>query len=80
MDKLYIVIPAYNEEATINQVIDDWYPVVENSGEESKLVIIDDGSKDGTYRKLKTHSRYFEFLAYNRINVIRQRNRGKGGA
>ena len=29
MDKLFIVIPAYNEEENIRQVIDDWYPVVE---------------------------------------------------
>lgn len=54
MDKLYIVIPAYNEEATINQVIDDWYPVVENIGEESRLVIIDDGSKDRTYEQMES--------------------------
>ena len=29
MDKLFIVIPAYNEEENIRKVIDDWYPVVE---------------------------------------------------
>lgn len=29
MDKLYIVIPAYNEAENIKQVIEDWYPVVE---------------------------------------------------
>lgn len=51
-DVLYIVIPAYNEEDNIRQVIDDWYPVVEkHSGNgKSRLVIIDDGSKDSTYR------------------------------
>lgn len=51
MEKLYIVIPAYNEEENIKQVIDDWYPVVEkhNGNNESRLVIIDDGSKDSTY-------------------------------
>ena len=27
---LYIIIPAYNEEANINQCIDDWYPIVES--------------------------------------------------
>lgn len=28
MDKLYIVIPAYNEQDTIKQVIREWYPIV----------------------------------------------------
>lgn len=49
MDKLYIVIPAYNEEENIENVINDWYPVVEKVGGESRLVIINDGSKDNTY-------------------------------
>ena len=29
MDKLFIIIPAYNEE-NIDAVIKDWYPIVEN--------------------------------------------------
>ena len=53
MDKLYIVIPAYNEEANIDQVIRDWYPVVEKVGNGSKLVIIDDGSKDKTFSMMQ---------------------------
>lgn len=55
MNKLYIVIPAYNEEENIRSVIDDWYPIVEqyNGEGESRLVIIDDGSKDNTYNIMK---------------------------
>lgn len=49
MDKLYIVIPAYNEQDTIEDVVNDWYPVVEKIGNDSRLVIINDGSKDDTY-------------------------------
>ncbi|MCR4903653.1 MAG: glycosyltransferase family 2 protein [Butyrivibrio sp.] len=53
-DSLYIVIPAYNEEENIKNVINDWYPVIEKYGnEDSRLVIIDDGSKDSTYSILK---------------------------
>lgn len=52
MDKLYIVIPAYNEQDNIDEVVKDWYPVVEKTGPDSRLVIIDDGSKDATYEKL----------------------------
>lgn len=48
-EKLYIVIPAYNEEANIKSVIDDWYPVVDKFGDDSRLVIVNDGSKDSTY-------------------------------
>jgi len=53
MDKLYIVIPAYNEEETIETVVRDWHDVAAKVNEQSKIVIIDDGSKDSTYVKLR---------------------------
>lgn len=51
MDKLYIIVPAYNEAENIKKLIDDWYPIVEkyNANGESRLVIVNDGSKDNTY-------------------------------
>lgn len=54
-NRLYIVIPAYNEEENIEQCVNDWYPIVEkHSGNDfSRLVIINDGSKDKTFEKLK---------------------------
>lgn len=51
-DNLYIVIPAYNEEENIESVAREWHEVVKNISQDSKLVIIDDGSKDSTYKKL----------------------------
>ena len=57
MDKLYIVIPAYNEEETIGAVIKDWYPIVEKLGNHSRLVVIDDGSKDSTYQILQQYAK-----------------------
>lgn len=48
MDKLYIVMPAYNEEANIVEVVEEWYPILEGKNEESRLVIADGGSKDKT--------------------------------
>lgn len=53
MDNLYIVIPAYNEEENISMVIDQWYPVVERISKGSRLVIVNDGSKDRTYEIMK---------------------------
>lgn len=52
MEKLFIVIPAYNEEENIEGVAREWHEVVEKIGGGSRLVIIDDGSKDNTYQKL----------------------------
>ena len=57
MDKLYIIIPAYNEEATIRDVIDEWYPMVVMAGTESRLVIIDDGSRDKTLKTAENEAR-----------------------
>ncbi|MCR4744707.1 MAG: glycosyltransferase family 2 protein [Lachnospiraceae bacterium] len=56
MDKLYMVIPAYNEEESIRDVIDEWYPMVVMTGEDSRLVVIDDGSKDRTLEVLKAEA------------------------
>ncbi|MCR5520409.1 MAG: glycosyltransferase family 2 protein [Lachnospiraceae bacterium] len=50
MEKLYAVIPAYNEQDNIRKVIREWYDVIAATGEESRLVVIDDGSRDDTFR------------------------------
>lgn len=48
MDKLYIVMPAYNEAENITEVVKEWYPVLEGKSEDSRMVIADGGSKDST--------------------------------
>lgn len=54
MNKLYIIVPAYNESENIENLVNDWYPIVEqySCNGESRLVIINDGSKDNTYELL----------------------------
>jgi len=52
MNKLYIVIPAYNEEANILTVATEWHEIAVKIGTESRLLIIDDESKDDTYKIL----------------------------
>jgi len=52
METLYVVMPAYNEEANIEGVVESWYPILEDKGEASKLVIADVGSKDRTHEIL----------------------------
>ena len=75
MESLYIVIPAYNEEENIKHVIQDWYPVVERhaAGGVSRLLVIDDGSRDRTYEILQ------EFCeSYPLLEVVTKPNAGHG--
>jgi len=61
-----IVIAAYNESSRSGKVID------ELSKEYSNIVVVDDGSTDGTYKKL---------VGNNRITLLRHSvNRGQGAA
>ena len=53
MDSLYIVIPAYNEEGNIEDVIRQWYPFIDarvsGNSVDSRLVVADSGSTDRTH-------------------------------
>jgi glycosyltransferase involved in cell wall biosynthesis len=72
--KLSIVMPAYNEQATIREIVSrvlavDLGPVTK------ELVIVDDGSKDGTRDILK------ELDGKDGVRVLFQpQNQGKGAA
>lgn len=52
METLYIVMPAYNEEDNIRTVIEQWYPIIEDKSEDSRVVVADSGSKDRTHEIL----------------------------
>ena len=64
-----VIIPAYNHAPYIRQCVDSalaqTYPAVE-------VVVVDDGSTDGTYELLQTYG--------ERITLIRQANRGTQAA
>ena len=72
-DSLYIVMPAYNEEANITAVIEEWYPVVEKVGGDSRLMIVNDGSKDKTYQIMRNLRE-----KYPRLLTINKKNEGHG--
>ena len=66
MDSLYVVMPAYNEEANIEMVIKQWYPILKGKSEDSRLVIADSGSSDRTHeilRKLQKDFKQLEILS-----------------
>lgn len=52
MDSIFIVMPAYNEEANIEAVVRQWYPILAGKDEKSRLVIADSGSTDHTHEIL----------------------------
>lgn len=58
MEKLYIVMPAYNESENIRDTIGKWYDVIEkiNKTKECKsvLAIANDGSKDNTFEVMQS--------------------------
>lgn len=75
VNKLSIVMPCYNEQNTIREIIREVQNV--NLGKTKKeIIIIDDGSKDNTRKILKELSK-----KYKNITVLHQQhNQGKGAA
>ena len=75
MSVLSIVVPVYNEEATIQSLVKTVLAVPLPDGLEREVIVVDDGSSDGTADALKT------FGDEPRVRVFRQpANRGKGAA
>ncbi|MEO8505177.1 MAG: glycosyltransferase family 2 protein [Acidobacteriota bacterium] len=74
-DRLWVVLPVYNEAGAIETVIREWLPVLERADPGFVLLVVDDGSTDGTGRLL-------ERLAQGepRIRIESIANRGHGGA
>ncbi len=68
-DKLFVVLPAYNESENIERVVKDWHSVVSNVGPESRLLVVDDGSKDNTFELLQTlQDRYPQLIGITKPN------------
>jgi glycosyltransferase involved in cell wall biosynthesis len=71
--KLSIVMPCYNEMNTVAEIIDKVCAVPLEI--ERELIIVDDGSQDGTRDFLATLSDYDHITV-----VLHEENRGKGAA
>ena len=55
-------MPAYNEEANIEEVIASWYPVLSDKCPNSKLVVADSGSSDNTHQILINLTKKYDKL------------------
>jgi len=75
MSRLSIVIPVYNEEPTVGALLDSVLATALPDGIDRELIVVDDGSTDGTRAQLS------RFANEPRVRVFTQEiNRGKGAA
>jgi glycosyltransferase involved in cell wall biosynthesis len=74
--KLSIVIPVYNEEQTINEVVERVW-AVELPGIDKEIIVVNDGSSDGTRQVIDTS----RLIADSRVRLFNNEiNLGKGAA
>lgn len=77
-DKLSILIPAYNEEATIQVILDKVNEVVLPDGISKEIVIVNDCSKDKTVERVEAY-----MAAHPEMDIqffSQPKNMGKGAA
>lgn len=73
MTKVTVLIPAYNEEATIGRLLEAVNEQIVE-GIEFEVVVVDDGSTDGTVDLLRENPHLYAKL------IEQPRNQGKGAA
>lgn len=67
-DSLFVVMPAYNEEGSLPDVLDAWYPVVA-ANSAHRLLVLNDGSKDRTMEILDEYAQnHPQLIAINKPN------------
>ena len=69
--RLSVVVPAYNEEARIAGLLELLKKSLSDLGDEYELIVVDDGSSDGTRHQ----------VAGDRVQLfVHEQNRGKAAA
>ena len=71
-----VVVPVYNEEPSIEPLLDELAQVLDGLGDRWEVVVVDDGSTDGTYDTLARLN-----AEQPQVHVVRlRRNAGKAAA
>jgi glycosyltransferase involved in cell wall biosynthesis len=74
--KISVVVPVYNEQESIRRLYDALCPVLDRLPHEYEIVLVDDGSIDGSYEELRRLA-----AADERVKVVRfRRNFGQTAA
>ena len=72
--ELLVVVPVFNEEGSIDAVLDEWTAELDRSSVDYGMLLLDDGSTDQTPHILQR----WRDESRGRIEVIRSANRGHG--
>ena len=76
MTKLSLIIPCYNEEASIQTVLERICHISLQRGLEKEMIIVDDGSTDKTFQIICDFAEQYPQF---RIRILQhEKNRGKG--
>lgn len=81
--ELSVVIPAYNEEKRLGRMVDEAVEYLDERQRKDstfkwEIVVVDDGSTDGTFKKALSYSAAH---GTDKVRVLKlARNNGKGGA
>jgi len=78
MPKLSVVIPAYNEERTVHELLGRVAAAPLPEGVTLEMVVVDDGSTDGTRQLLADLAERGDPVPFRL--VLHEENRGKGAA
>jgi len=72
--KISLILPAYNEEKLIDASLKKIFSYMKNKKHNFEVIIVDDGSKDNTVKKIRAiKDKHLKVIAYSP-------NRGKGHA
>lgn len=74
--KISVIVPAYNEEENIPLLMEKFAEMFDNSKLCGEVILVDDGSTDGTFLKAKECQEKYNFLKI----AVHKRNRGKTDA
>ena len=77
MLSLSIIIPVYNEERTVAELLDRVWELPLTGGYTKQVIVVDDASRDGSNAAIRS------WMANGRADVLfltHEKNKGKGGA
>jgi dolichol-phosphate mannosyltransferase len=73
--ELFVIVPCFEEEQCLDSVLQEWIDELDRTGVDYKVLLLDDGSTDGTSALI---SRWVRNRLDGRITVIRHANMGHG--